>query len=101
MYLPDTRARLSRKDMPTAHERPEIFDRGSRGRNKRESLVLVCGQEWDGCRHGHAFRHFATQAMPTGFEDEKAPLFGLSRACWDNDPAVPRICRDCQAKLDC
>jgi hypothetical protein len=30
---------------------------------------------------------FAVQAMPTGAEDEKAPLFGLWRACWDNNPA--------------
>jgi hypothetical protein len=69
-YLPDTRARLSRKGLPTAHERPEIFDRGSRGRNRRESFVLVCGgHEWKGCRHGHSFRKtFAIQAMPTGFE---------------------------------
>jgi hypothetical protein len=32
--------------------------------------------------------------------DEKAPLFGLWRACWDNNPAFWRICRDCQAKRD-
>jgi hypothetical protein len=29
---------------------------------------------------------FAPQAMPTGVESEKAPLFGLWRACLDNNP---------------
>jgi hypothetical protein len=34
---------------PTGHERPEILDRGSRGRNWRERFALVCGgsrMEW-------------------------------------------------------
>src|SRR5213078_573999 len=44
MYLPHTRARLPRKDYPTGHERPDILDRGSRGRNRREGSALVlCG----------------------------------------------------------
>jgi hypothetical protein len=35
---------LLRKDWPTGHELPQIFDPGSRGRNKRERLALVlCG----------------------------------------------------------
>ena len=93
--LTDPRAVVT---VPTRHERPEILDRGSRGRNKRESLVLVCGgTEMVAGTATRLEKLFAMLAMLTGFEDEKAPLFGLSRGCRDNNPAFPRICGDCQA----
>ena len=71
MYLPHTRARLPRKDYPTGHERPEIFDRGSRGRNRRERFALILVGVTNGMVAGTATRLeklFAVQTMPTGVE---------------------------------
>src|SRR5260370_25629798 len=43
---------------------------------------------------------FAVQICQQELRDEKAPLFGLWRACWDNNLAFWRICGDGQAKRD-
>ena len=49
---------------------PEILDRGSPGRNRRQRSVLVgAGHEWNGCRHDQAFgKAFRDTGSPTGGE---------------------------------
>src|SRR5713226_3864125 len=76
-----------------ATSRPEILDRGSRGRNRRERFALV----WAGSR----MERLQIRPRQLELKNEKAPLFGWWRACWDNNPAFQRICGDGQAKLDC
>ena len=56
---------------PTSYERPENFDRGSRGRNRRERFALVLCGVADGIAAGTATRLerlFAVRVMPTGVE---------------------------------
>ena len=53
------------------HERPEILDRGSLGRNRRERFALVlCGvtNEMGAGTATRLEKPFAVQAMPTGVE---------------------------------
>jgi hypothetical protein len=55
----------------TGHERFEILDRGSRGRNRRKRFVLVCAGSPMGMVAGTATRlekPLAIKAMPTGVE---------------------------------
>src|SRR5260221_2633565 len=56
MYLPDTRARLSRKSRPATSGLKFLTEAHEAGTGAKDSYWFVRGHEWNGCRRGHACR---------------------------------------------